>query len=199
MSRPMNLKQSASMLVVLSVIACLLIGSIVATSSSAHHSAAQEPASEGRPITPAGTLLRDVTTRQAAVGALPVDFVRTPDKLGPGGRGRYLIAVNSGYGVQFRASGNRGQQSLAVIDLDLKPAAVIQNVYFPSPQSVNAGVVFSPRPETDGSHLLYVSGGFENKIWIFRFHAAHKLPISPASPGPETRVEAPFIDVSGVC
>jgi YVTN family beta-propeller protein len=193
----MNLKHPASTLVVLLVIACLLIGSIIATSSSAHHSAVQEPASQGRPITPAGTLVHDVTTKRTAVGALPVGFVRSPDKLGPGGQGRYLIAVNSGYGVQFRTGGNRGEQSLSVIDLNLKPAAVIQNVYFPSPQSVNVGVVFSPRSETDGSHSLYVSGGFENKIWIFRFHPARKLPITPASPGPETKVEAPFIDVSG--
>ena len=55
-----------------------------------------------------------------------------------------MIAVNSGYGVQFNAAANRGQQSLAVIDLNAKPAAVIQNVYFPSPQSVNFGVVFAP-------------------------------------------------------
>lgn len=128
---------------------------------------------------------------------MPVDFVRSPDKLGPDGAGRYLIAVNSGYGVQFKVTGNRGQQSLAVIDLNAKPASVIQNVYFPSPQSVNVGVVFSPRPEADGSHLLYVSGGFENKIWIFRFHPRNQLPISPVSPGPETRVEAPFINVTG--
>ena len=192
----MNLKHPALTLAVLLLAACLIVASLVATSSSAHRPAADEPASEGRPITPAGTLVWDMTTSQTAVGALPVHFVRSPDKLGPGGAGRYLIAVNSGYGVQFRATGNRGQQSLAVIDLEMKPAAVIQNVYFPSPQSVNVGVVFSPRAERDGSHLLYVSGGFENKIWIFRFHPAHKLPISPASPGPETRVEAPFIDVT---
>jgi YVTN family beta-propeller protein len=150
-----------------------------------------EPASQGRPITPAGTLVRDLTTRQAAVGALPVDFVRSPDK-------RFLLAVNSGYGVQFNASGNRGQQSIAVIDLNAKPAAaVVQNVYFPSPQSVNVGVVFSPAPNEDGSYALYVSGGFENKIWIFRFHPEGQPPITPASPGPNTTVEAPSIDVSG--
>src|SRR5215203_2008201 len=103
-----------------------------------------EPASEGRPITPAGTLVRDATTHQVAVGALPVDLVRSPDKLGPDGKGRFLIAVNSGYGIQFNAAANRGQQSLSVIDLSAKPAVVIQNVYFPSPQSVNVGVVFSP-------------------------------------------------------
>jgi YVTN family beta-propeller protein len=150
-----------------------------------------EPASEGRPITPAGTLVQDLTTRQTAVGALPVDFVLTPDK-------RFLLAVNSGYGVQFNASGNRGQQSIAVIDLNAKPAAaVVQNVYFPSPQSVNVGVAFSPVPNEDGSYALYVSGGFENKIWIFRFQPEGQPPITPASPGPNTTVEAPFIDVNG--
>src|ERR1043165_2471970 len=156
-----------------------------------------EPASEGRPITPAGALVQDLTTRQAAVGALPVDFVRSPDKLGPGGAGRFLISVNSGYGIQFNAAANRGQQSLSVIDLNAKPAAVVQNVYFPSPQSVNVGVVFAPVADEDGSHALYVSGGFENKIWIFRFQPENQTPITPVSPGPNTTVEAPFIDVSG--
>lgn len=156
-----------------------------------------EPASEGRIITPAGSLVRDITTRQPAVGALPVDLVRSPDKSGPAGEGRFLIAVNSGYGVQFNSSANRGQQSLAVIDLNARPAAVIQNVYFPSPQSVNVGIAFSPKPQEDGSYALYVSGGFENKIWIFRFQPDGQTPITPASPGPNTNVEAPFIDVTG--
>ena len=159
---------------------------------------ADEPASEGRPITPAGSLVQDLTTRHPAVGALTVDFVRSPDKSGPGGEGRFLIAVNSGYGIQFNATANRGQQSLSVIDLDARPAAVVvQNVYFPSPQSVNVGVAFAPTPDEDGSYPLYVSGGFENKIWIFHFHPDQRAPITPASPGPDTRIEAPFIDVSG--
>src|SRR5215210_1242273 len=148
-------------------------------------------------ITPAGSLVQDITTRQIAVGALPVDLVRSPDKLGPGGEGRFLIAVNSGYGIQFNAAANRGQQSLSVIDLNAKPAAVVQNVYFPSPQSVNVGVAFSSQRHDDGSYALYVSGGFENKIWIFRFQPENQSPITPASPGPNTNVEAPFIDVSG--
>ncbi len=99
--------------------------------------------------------------------------------------------------IQFNAAANRGQQSLSVIDLNAKPAAVVQNVYFPSPQSVNVGVVFASSPEEDGSYLLYVSGGFENKIWIFRFNPQNQTPITPASPGPNTTVEAPFIDVTG--
>ncbi|HKG60919.1 MAG TPA: bifunctional YncE family protein/alkaline phosphatase family protein [Pyrinomonadaceae bacterium] len=176
------------------LLSLLLTTSLLLVSSSA---VSDGPASEGRPITPAGSLVQDLTTRQAAVGALPVDLVRSPDKLGPGGAGRFLISVNSGYGIQFNAAGNRGQQSLSVIDLNAKPAAVVQNVYFPSPQSVNVGVAFSTAPQDDGSYALFVSGGFENKIWIFRFQAENQTPITPASPGPNTNVEAPFIDVSG--
>src|ERR1041384_7199653 len=172
----------------------LLAASLLLVSSSADSDGA---ASQGRPITPAGSLVQDLTTRQAAVGALPVDMVRSTDKLGPNGEGRFLLSVNSGYGVQFNAAGNRGQQSIAVIDLNAKPAAVIQNVYFPSPQSVNVGLVFSPVRDEDDSYALYVSGGFENKIWIFRFQPDAQRPITPASPGPNTTVEAPFIDVSG--
>jgi YVTN family beta-propeller protein len=180
--------------VIYTLLAFLFAASLFLISSSAVQ---DEPASEGRPITPAGSLVQDLTTRQAAVGALPVGFVRSPDKLGPGGEGRFLISVNSGYGVQFNAAGNRGQQSLSVIDLNAKPAAVVQNVYFPSPQSVHVGVVFSPAPQQDGSYSLYVSGGFENKIWIFRFQAENQIPITPGSPGPNTNIEAAFIDVAG--
>ena len=150
------------------------------------------------PITPAGSLVKDNTTRLPAVGSLTVDFVRTPDQSGPDRKGRYLIAVNSGYGIQFTSGGNRGQQSLAVIDLNARPVpAVIQNVYFPSPQSANVGVVFGPRPAADGTFPLYVSGGFENKIWLFSFRPDMPKPITPTSHGPNTTVEAPFIDVSG--
>jgi YVTN family beta-propeller protein len=159
---------------------------------------ANQPASEGRPITPAGTLLLDAATRLPAVAPLTVDFVRTPDNDGPDGKGRYLIAVNSGFGLQFNAATNGGQQSLAVIDLNAKPApVVIQNVYFPTPQSASVGVAIAARAEQDGGHLMYVSGGVENKIWMFRFTPGARAPISPASPGPNTRVEAPFIDVNG--
>jgi len=148
-------------------------------------------------ITPAGSLVTDATTRQPAVGALPVAFVRSPDKTGPNGLGRYLVVVNSGFGVQFSSTTNRAQQSLAVIDLNARPApVVIQNVYFPTPQSVNVGVVFSPTAEQDGTFVLYASGGFENKIWMFRFRAGAAAPISPASRGPNTTIEAPFIDVT---
>ena len=177
------------------LIVLLLIGGIP---SSARRDSDDEPASEGRRITPAGSLVMDVTTRQPAVGALPVDFVRSPDHAGRDGDGRYLIAVNSGFGLQFNAAGNRSQQSLSVIDLNARPApAVIQNVYFPSPQSVNVGLVFSSIAEADGSYALFAAGGFENKIWIFRFQPGTQTPITPTSAGPETTVTAPFIDVSG--
>ena len=94
----------------------------------------QEPAGEGRPITPAGTLVMDASTHFPAVGAMPMTMLRSPEKLGRGGKGRYLLVVNSGFGVQFSEETNSAQQSIAVIDLNASPEpAVIQNVYFPSP------------------------------------------------------------------
>ena len=91
------------------------------------------------PLDPAGDLVLDAKG-QAAEGSLPVAFVRSPDSTGPDSGGRYLVVVNSGYGVQFTAQGNRGQQLLQVIDLMAQPAPiVVQSVYFPSPESVNVG------------------------------------------------------------
>src|SRR5438067_12698111 len=88
---------------------CLLPFALSVRPSAADQTIANQPASEGRVITPAGELLMDATTRQPAVGALTVDFVRSPDTQGPGGGGRYLVAVNSGHGIQFSASTNRAQ------------------------------------------------------------------------------------------
>jgi len=186
-------KRFAVTLLSLLLISFILISTLPGFSSNA---TLDEPASQGQPITPAGSLVEDLSTHQPAVGSLPVGFVRTPDKLGPNGQGRYLISVNSGYGIQFNAGSNRGQQSLGVIDLNAKPAAVIQNIYFPSPQSVNVGVAFASKPDENGEYAFYVSGGFENKIWLFRFTPEGRPPITPASPGPTTTIEAPFIDVS---
>jgi YVTN family beta-propeller protein len=69
-------------------------------------------------------------------------------------------------------------------------------VYFPSPQSANVGLVFSRLPRADGSFELYVSGGFENKIWIFHFIPNAAAPIQPESPGPDSKVQAPFFVIS---
>jgi DNA-binding beta-propeller fold protein YncE len=194
----MRHKQSTNSLLVFGFLSLALAGMMSGIPSSASLSHEDEPASQGLRITPAGSLIIDATTRQPAVGALPVDLVRTPDHTGRDGSGRYLIAVNSGFGIQFNAAGNRAQQSLAVIDLNTTPSPlVVQNVYFPSPQSVNVGLVFSPTPDEDGSYSLYASGGFENKIWVFRFQPGTQNPITPTSPGPNTTVEAPFIDISG--
>ena len=188
-----------SLVVVLVVFVCSLTLTASLFTSAADVSIPQHPASQGRPLAPAGEMVLDATTRQPAVGALTVDFVRSPDRDGTDGAGRFLIAINSGYGIQFNAATNKAQQSLSVIDLNARPApAVVQNIYFPTPQSANVGLVFSPRPAADGSHLLYVAGGFENKIWMFKFDARTSPHVSPASPGPNTKVEAPFIDLSSL-
>lgn len=157
----------------------------------------REPAGEGRPITPAGTLVTDTGSRLPAVGAMPMTMLRSPDKLGHDGKGRYLLVVNSGYGVQFSEDTNTAQQSIAVIDLNRSPEpAVIQNVYFPTPQSANVGLAFASTESAEGGFAMYVSGGFENKVWIFRFDPKAVTPVQPTSPGPDTKVTAPFFLVS---
>src|SRR4030081_8261 len=109
------------------------------------------PHPRGGAHTPAGTMLIDATTHLPAVGAMPMAMLRSPDSLGHGGKGRYLLVVNSGYGVQFSADTNQAQQSIAVIDLNASPGpAVIQNVYFPTPQSANVGLAFSPAARAGG-------------------------------------------------
>src|SRR6267154_1451550 len=157
----------------------------------------QEPAGEGRSITPAGALVIDAATHLPVVGAMPMTMLRSPDALGHGGKGRYLLVVNSGFGVQFSEETNRAQQSIAVIDLNAAPEPlVIQNVYFPSPQSANVGLAFSPAAGADGNFEMYVSGGFENKVWVFRFDPKAAAPVQPGSPGPDTKAEAPSFELS---
>ena len=157
----------------------------------------QEPAGEGRPITPAGTLVIDAATHLPAVGAMPMTMIRSPDALGHDGKGRYLLVVNSGYGVQFSVDTNTAQQSIAVIDLNASPEPlVIQNVYFPTPQSANVGLAFSPTVGADGNFEMYVAGGFENKVWIFRFDPKAAAPVQPGSPGPDTKVQAPSFELA---
>src|SRR5260370_4413890 len=149
----------------------------------------QEPAGEGRPITPAGKLVLDSATHLPAVGAMPMAMLRSPDAFGRHGKGRYLLVMNSGYGVQFSEDTNEAQQSIAVIDLNASPEPqVTQNVYFPTPQSANIGLAFSPAAGANGTFEMYVSGGFENKVWIFHFDPKAAKPIQPESPGPDTKV-----------
>ena len=59
------------------------------------------------------------------------------------------------------------------------------------------GAVFSTKPDREGFYTLFVSGGFENKVWTFSFLPNTAKPIIPASDGPDTKVGARSIDVSG--
>ncbi len=177
----------------------ILAGAMVALPLASQQSgSADATASEGRPISPAGTLIMDATTGEPAVGSLPVAFVRSPDHAASDGGGRYLVSINSGFGIQFSAGTNIGQESVSVIDLNAQPAPrVVQNVYFPTPQSAQVGAAFSPQAEHDGSYILYVSGGYENKIWAFNFRPGVPQPITPPSNGPDTKITAPYISVHG--
>jgi hypothetical protein len=67
----MTIRHAKWALVLVLLIVIVLTGFIAEISSSARKNASDEPASQGRPITPAGKLLPDLTTRQTAVGALP--------------------------------------------------------------------------------------------------------------------------------
>ncbi len=146
-------------------------------------------------MTPAGKLIVDAATNLPAVAPLTVDFVRSPDDSGADGKGRFLIAVNSGFGLTFNSK-SKAQQTLSVIDTEAKPEPqVVQNVYFPTPNSANIGVTFSAEKDADASFTMFVAGGFENRVWIFKFNPNEKQPISPGNQ-PDTDLKAGFIDVS---
>ena len=161
-------------------------------------SGASEPAVPAQfALEPAGDLIR-AADGAAAEGSLPLAFVRSPDDTGPDRGGRYLIAVNSGYGIQLHAKSNEGQQLLQVIDLTAQPSpVVVQSVYFPTPQSVNVGVAFGRKPDRSGAWPLYASGGVQDRVWLFTFTPGAAAPVSPANDS-ATPVKAPFIALSSV-
>lgn len=67
-------------------------------------------ATQGRTLSPAGKLVFDRTTNLPAVAPLTVDFVRSPDNAGADGKGRYLVTVNSGFGLQFNSKARRSRR-----------------------------------------------------------------------------------------
>src|SRR6478735_482881 len=153
------------------------------------------PASDIPKPQPAGKLIVDAETNLPAVAPLTMNFVRTPDTAGPDGRGRFIVAVNSGYGIDTNSK-SKHQQTLSVIDLNLRPEPkVVQNIYFPSPQSANVGLAFSQTKGPDGKYRMYVSGGFENKIWILGFDPTKPEPLTPSNK-PDLPFVSSFIDVS---
>src|ERR1700694_4439824 len=147
----------------IAILALTAIGHI-SVAFSQDRPAAIEPASEGRPITPSGSLVLDATTGQPAVGSLPVSFVRSPDHAAKDGGGRYLIVVNSGFGIQFNAATNHEQQSVSVLDLNAQPVPqVIQSVYFPSPQSAQVGAAVPRQPRLAGALPAVYLRSFRNQ------------------------------------
>ncbi len=190
MSKPAKLR---SLPVILLLLICAIAAALYL--GSGRSQAVTDPEAENPALTPAGKLIVDAVTGLPAVAPLTMNFVRTPDTGGPDGKGRYLIAVNSGYGLEFNSK-SKAQQTLSVIDLNLKPEPrVVQNVYFPAPQSANFGLVFDPKLQPDGKYRLFLAGGYENKIWILGFDPAAAQPLSPQNK-PDEKIDAPFIDVS---
>ena len=193
----MKLKPIRSYAILFTVVTAIVISCIYFLGSSSTHAdtdvAIFDPP-DAFHTTPAGKLIVDATTGLPAVAPLTMNFVRSPDTDAPDGKGRYLIAVNSGYGVEFNSK-SKPEQSLSVIDLASAEPKVIQNIYFPAPQSANFGLVFDPTFQSDGKYRMYVSGGFENNIWIFGFDPKAASPISPANK-PDEKINAPFIDVT---
>jgi YVTN family beta-propeller protein len=180
------------------VAACLAVIAIPAIyrlSVEADTSSNVADAFQDRSITPAGKLIMDASNGLPAVAPLTMNFVRSPDTNGPDGKGRYLIAVNSGWGIQ-QNSRTRGNQTLSIIDLNKTPEPqVIQNVWFPAPQSANVGIAFDTRVKSDGRFRFFVSGGFENRVWILSYDPSAALPISPANQA-DKPIEAPFVDIT---
>ncbi len=171
----------------------LLAGLGTAWLTSSQVDARKRPVRDIR-TTPAGRLISDSTTGLPAVAPLTMNFVRSPDTTGPDGQGRYLIAVNSGFGIDF-TSKSKHQQTLSVIDLNRPEPQVVQNIYFPSPQSANVGLVFDPKLQPDGKYRFYVSGGYGNKIWIFGLDTKATVPVAPAN-RPDEALKGPSIDVT---
>src|SRR5438093_12418917 len=61
----------------------------------------QEPAGEGRPLTPAGALVIDAATHLPTLGAMRMGILPTPDSLGHGGKGQVLLQGISRFRVQL--------------------------------------------------------------------------------------------------
>jgi len=151
---------------------------------------------QGRPLQPTGEPLVDAASGQIAVMPLPVKLLRSPDETGPGGGGRYLLSINSGYGLQLSSKSRVANQTVSVVDLAAAGPPVVQTLYFPSPQSASVGAAFGPRA-ADGSFPLYVSGGVENRVWVFRLTPGQDPPVTPPASVPYEPVTAASISLEG--
>src|SRR5262245_42752151 len=190
-------RASACAIIFLATVVVLTGIFLRASKTAPYDDAIELQSTQDRTITPAGKLILDSSNGLPAVAPLTMNFVRTPDTSGPGGKGRYLIAVNSGWGEQVNSKG-KGNQSLSVIDLNKTPdPQVVETVYFPSPQSANVGLAFDPTKQPDGTYRFFVSGGFENKVWILSYDPAMARPIAPMNE-PDKPMNAPFVDINAL-
>jgi len=146
-------------------------------------------AGEGRPITPAGTLVIDATTHLPAVGACHGD-ASSPDSLGHGGKGRYLLVVNSGFGVQFSETRIEPQQSIAVIDLNVTPEPLVFRYLLSNAAKRHVAWLFSPlrSPMMEFMNCTFPE---DSKISLdFPVLSEGTGTVHPESAGPTTKVQA---------
>ena len=131
-----------------------------------------------RPLDPAGD--RASPRRRIDGGRLPARHVPPLARHDwPGGRGRYLVVVNSGYGVQYAPHERR--TAVAAGHRSQCPAGAGRRAVGLLPVAAKHQRGRGVRHQADaGAWPLYVSGGFENRIWRLTFTPGAPTPIAPA-------------------
>ena len=150
---------------------CLLFGLLGGVSSSAEPDG---PASQGRPITPAGSLVQDLTTVRSRSARCRWIWCAVRTSRDRAARERPACREQ-----RLRYSVQRRRESRSAIDCrdrsECEAGGGGPKCLLPVAAECERGRGVCAAPQEDGSHALYVSGGFENKIWIFRFQPESKL------------------------
>ncbi|MFH1131465.1 MAG: beta-propeller fold lactonase family protein, partial [Pseudomonadota bacterium] len=111
----------------------------------------------GRAVTPAGESI--------VVGIFPMNMAHVPSK-------NVLIVLNNGR--------NQGSDIQTIQVIDLKTRSVVQTIEKPEPFSIFLGIAAT----SDGSKL-YVSGGAQNKIYVFDIGPTGELSENSFIDGPK--------------
>ena len=111
------------------------------------------------------------------------------------------MVVNSGFGVQLRANANEGQQLLQVVDLERDSRAwwSCRTCISLRRRAPRSAPLFGRKPNRSGGWALYVSGGFENRIWRLTIHSRALPARSPRRTDSRTDLlKADAIELAGM-